>query len=138
VDLKKPQERNKEIMPYKNILLIDDDIDDADFFREAVVLLQKESSFRYETDPVKAFEELKISTKLPDLLFLDINMPRLNGLELLLKIRDTKQLQHMEIILISSPTEAVIRDLASTYEIERYMCKPNTFNELVSQLQEIL
>ena len=125
-------------MPYKNILLIDDDIDDADFFRQAVVLLQKENSFRYETDPVKSFEELKISTKLPDLLFLDINMPRLNGLEILLKIRDTKRLKHMEIILISSPTEAVMRDLAPTYEIERYMCKPNTFNELVSQLQEIL
>jgi CheY-like chemotaxis protein len=125
-------------MPYKNIWLIDDDYEDVEIFMEAINSLQRDIFFSYYTDPVKAFEALTISEKLPDLLFIDINMPRLNGLDLLIKLRQHIGLRDIGVILISSPNEAVIRNLAPGSEIGKYITKPNSYSELVTQLDQIL
>jgi CheY-like chemotaxis protein len=125
-------------MLYKDILLIDDDIDDVELFLEAINTLSLDSKFSYDTNPVKALEELKNTDKLPDLLFIDINMPCLNGFELLKKLRNETRLKHIEVILISSPTQDMMRRLWSEYEVEKYMCKPNNYNEFVTQLRDIL
>jgi DNA-binding response OmpR family regulator len=125
-------------MWYKDILLIDDDIDDGELFLEAISTLLSESKFRYYTNPVKALEELRNTDKLPDLLFIDINMPCLNGLELLKKLRNDPRLKDIDVILISSPTQDMMRRLWPECEFEKYMCKPNNYNEFVAQLRDIL
>lgn len=119
-------------------MLIDDDRDDVDFFMEAVHSLQKDILLSYFTDPVEAFEQLKISDRLPDLLFLDVNMPRLNGLDLLAKMQQDIRLRDIDVILISSPAETVLRNLVPNFEIGKYISKPTTYSELVSTLRDIL
>ncbi|OXG03638.1 response regulator receiver domain-containing protein [Flavobacterium araucananum] len=127
-------------MLYKNILLIDDDMDDVELFLEVINSLKKEIVFSYATDPLKALAELKISEKLPDLLFLDINMPCLNGLDLLNELQNDTKLRYIEVILISSAPEDIIRKnlSAKKYEIGRYMRKPNNYNDFVNQMRTIL
>lgn len=56
-------------MLYRNILLIDDDIDDADMFIEAINSLDENVTCLAETNPVKALEFLKSTKILPDLIF---------------------------------------------------------------------
>ncbi|WP_428231914.1 response regulator [Flavobacterium sp.] len=132
--------QNIENMLYKNILLIDDDIDDAELFLEVINSLKKEIVFSYATNPLKALAELKISENLPDLLFLDINMPCLNGLDFLNELRNDTRLRYIEVILISSAPEDIIRKnlSAKKYEIERYMSKSNNYNDFVAQIITIL
>lgn len=125
-------------MLYKNILLIDDDPDDAEIFMEAIDAIHKDIVCRIATNPVQAFEELKLSEKLPDLLFLDINMPCLNGLDFLQQLKNDARLLHIEVILISSPSEEVIRKLSPKYDIGKYMAKPHSYSEYIAQLKKII
>ena len=125
-------------MLYKDILLIDDDADDAEIFAEALSSLKKEVVLRTENNPVKALEEVKVSEKLPDLIFLDYNMPSMNGHEVLAKIKNEKKLQDIAVIMISSPAKDFIGDLLQKNQIVNYIRKPNSFCELVSILGTIL
>lgn len=125
-------------MLYKNILLVDDDPDDAEIFMEAIDAIDKDIVCHISTNPVKAFEELKASEKLPDLLFLDINMPCLNGLDFLQQLKNDFRLRDIEVILISSPSEEIIRKLSPKYDIGKYMAKPNSYSEFVAQLKGII
>ncbi|TDO73141.1 response regulator receiver domain-containing protein [Flavobacterium chryseum] len=125
-------------MLYKNILLIDDDSDDADVFIEAINSLEKNISCLAETNPVKALEFLESTEILPDLIFLDYNMPVLNGNEFIEKIRAVKKLEPIRVIVYSSYSETAAEQLSIIHDTETYITKPNTFTELTAVLKTIL
>ncbi|CAM3552512.1 response regulator [Flavobacterium chungbukense] len=125
-------------MLYRNILLIDDDIDDADVFIEAVNSLDKNVTCLAETNPVKALEFLKSTKILPDLIFLDYNMPVINGNEFIEKMRAVEKLKSIPIIIYSSYSENAATQLSIIHDTERYISKPNTFTELTALLKNIL
>lgn len=122
----------------KNILLIDDDIEDADMFIDAVNSLDKNILCRAETNPLKALEYLNSSVELPDIIFLDYNMPVLNGSELLEKIRGEKKLQSIRVIVYSSYSQHAAQQLSIVSDTESYITKPITFMELKAVLQSVL
>ena len=123
---------------YKDILLVDDDADDAEIFMEAVSCVEKEIIFRSEDNPIKALQDLEVSLKLPDLIFLDYNMPLINGKEFLQRMKSKEKLKNIPVILISSPSEEFVSDLLQQKEIMRYICKPNSYSELISILKTVL
>ena len=125
-------------MLYKNILLIDDDIDDADVFIEAINSLDKNVTCLAETNPVKALEFLKSTKILPDLIFLDYNMPVLNGNEFIQKMRTVEKLKPIPVIIYSSYSENAAAQLSIINDTERYISKPNSFAELTALLKNIL
>ncbi|MEO7975569.1 response regulator [Flavobacterium sp.] len=125
-------------MLYKNILLIDDDSDDAEIFVEAVDSLQKQIICRTSNNALKSFEGLKIAEDLPDLVFVDFSMPALNGREFIEKMKSVKRLQYIPIILMSSHAVEVLCELTQKLEGVSYMTKPNSFQELVIKLNEVL
>lgn len=125
-------------MLYKNILLVDDDPDDSEIFMEAVTFLDEKIVMRHIENPVKALQQLEISESLPDLIFLDYNMPLMDGKEFLQKIRSNDYLRSIPVILISTPSENFAIDLLQKKEILQYMSKPSSYNELVRMLKEVL
>ena len=125
-------------MRYHNILLIDDDSDDADFFIEAINSLHPNLSCKTETNPVKALEFLNSTEILPDLIFLDYNMPILNGSEFLEEMRESSRLKEIQVIIYSSYCETAAEHLSIITGSERFMTKPDTFTELVDVLRKIL
>lgn len=124
-------------MSYKNILLIDDDSEDTDVFLEAVNSLDKNINCLVQNNPVQALEYLKNLEILPDLMFVDFNMPVLNGNELIGRMREVVRLQAMPVILYSSYSETAA-DRLSIINDSQYITKPSNFNELVAVLKEIL
>jgi CheY-like chemotaxis protein len=76
-------------MIYRNILQIDDDCDDCELFMEA---LEEISSAQYTAiyDPVEALRKLMESEITPDVIFLDLNMPIMSGIEFLTEIKSRK------------------------------------------------
>lgn len=125
-------------MLYQNILLIDDDSDDIEIFIEAINDLNDTIKCMAETNPIKALENLKSSEKLPDLIFLDYNMPSMNGCEFLEKMREVKELRQIPVILYSNYSQAAAEHLCITNDNEKYITKPNSFKELKAVLKNIL
>jgi len=125
-------------MSCKNILLIDDDSDDAEIFTEAVDSLNKAIICHTSCNALKTFEELKTTENLPDCIFVDFNMPGLNGNEFIQKIKCENRLQYIPIILMSTHSVEVMCQLAKQFDTIQYLSKPSSFQELVLLLNEIL
>ncbi|MBZ4034236.1 response regulator [Flavobacterium sp. 17A] len=126
-------------MSYKNILLIDDDIDDTQFFVEALQEVNKEALCRTAMNPSKALEDLAVSEQLPDIIFLDYNMPAVNGLEFLKRMLQIERLRHIEVIVLSTPPEEVMLPWLDRNNIRvKYISKPVHMEELQEILREII
>jgi len=85
---------------HKNFFLIDDDPDELDIFSEALHEVDPSCSCIWAESPVRALEILK--TRRPDIIFLDINMPRMDGFECLREIRKVDELAGIPVILYSN------------------------------------
>lgn len=124
--------------PYTNILLVDDDIDDADLFREALDSLNKGIIMQWDSSPEDALIRLKDSQNLPELIFMDYNMPRINGIEMLGMLKKDKRLCNIPVILISTPAYIFMKHQLEDNSVYEYIRKPNNFCELIAVLDSIL
>lgn len=122
-------------MTYSNILQIDDDSDDCELFMEA---LEAVSPAKYTAicNPVEALEKLIQKEIEPDVIFLDLNMPIMSGLEFLTAIKKKKDLKEIPVIIFStSQLDDIIRE-AKAYGAHDFISKPNNFNDLKKILSQ--
>jgi CheY-like chemotaxis protein len=131
----KPMETKKNI----NVLLADDDEDDREFFTEIV----KEVAPQAKINTVQNGKDLmdyvnSPAAELPDIIFLDLNMPCKNGKECLREIKKDFRLRHIPIIIYS--TSSHVRDIENAYNdgADLYVTKPNTCNELKRIAKKVL
>ena len=87
-------------------------------------------------DGIDAIEILQET--IPDLILLDIEMPRMDGFEVATQIRNNKRLQHIPIIMITSRTGEKHRKRAFEIGVNDYMGKPFQENELLDKIQNLL
>lgn len=120
------------------ILLADDDRDDRFFFDKALKTLSFPTKFETVDDGEKLMEYLrKNSGKLPDVLFLDLNMPRKNGAECLAEIKADKALKDLPVIIYSTSMHEDVADVLYKNKAHYYMRKTNIL-ELQALLERIL
>ena len=87
-------------MRNKHILLIDDDSDERIIFQDTINSLNADCLFSYAESADDAREQLKFV--IPDVIFLDHNMPRKNGLAFLREIRESELYSHVPIIFYTT------------------------------------
>lgn len=120
-----------------HIMLADDDEDDRMLFYDAVT----EINTNVQLNMVKDGEELMLflshSITLPEIIFLDLNMPCKNGFECLTEIRNNKALHDIFIIIYS--TTGRPSEVEETFKngANLFINKPNNFNDLLSILKSI-
>ncbi|MBK8702342.1 MAG: response regulator [Saprospiraceae bacterium] len=122
-----------------NILLADDDKADCLLFKEALEELPVSAHLTIVHNGEQVIEELtKKGNKLPDVLFLDLNMPRKNGFAALGQIKRNTELQNLPVIIFSttSDLEAVMRVFRDAAHY--YICKPADFSQLKKVIYEAL
>ena len=86
-----------------HILLADDDIDDCNFFSKALQALPISSNLTTVRDGERLMKYLdENSEQLPDVLFLDINMPRKSGFECLSEIKENIKLKDIPVVMFST------------------------------------
>jgi len=121
------------------ILLIDDDIDDAGLFREALKRVDPSVSLQYFCDGDEALRDmLEQKNHLPDIIFLDINMPKTNGWQYLTKFREEQFLKYVPVIMYTTSSE--VSDLRKSEELgaNGLVTKPDDFDQLKKILTSIL
>ncbi|PZR34328.1 MAG: response regulator [Azospira oryzae] len=116
------------------VLYVDDDEDDISLFRRALSRIDKSISFLSFTDGRDALTYLKQSAQLPDYLFLDINMPRMNGKQVLQSIKQDEQLAALPVIMYSTSRRE--QEVMEFYEegAAGFIHKKNSFEEIQSDL----
>ncbi len=76
--------------------------------------------------------------RVPDILLTDLEMPRMNGLDLATHVRSNEETNHLPIILITSRSTQKHRELAVTAGINEYMTKPYSEDELMHNIESLL
>lgn len=121
------------------VLLADDDDDDRLFFKDAIEKVKVKTVVNMVNDGVELMEYLNNSTtRLPNLLFLDLNMPRKGGMECLKEIRSNNELKDLSIAIYS--TSGLEKDIEETFinGANIYIKKPNDFEELKKVLATVI
>jgi len=113
------------------IILTDDDEDDRSFFKDAIESLGLNCSVEFCENGQVLVERLSDENNLPDLVFLDLNMPILSGLEALEKIRSNQKFFTIPVIAIYS-TSSDRNDKLKSLELgaDAYITKPTDFEML--------
>ena len=122
-----------------NILLADDDTDDCLFFKDAVTVFIPTANFKAVHDGDELMQLLSNETnKLPDMLFLDLNMPRKNGFECLAEIKQHQKLKTLPVAIFS--TSNVHDEISAIFKTgaDIYIRKPRNFDQLVNVIQHAL
>ena len=122
-----------------HILLADDDEDDRLFFKDAIEEIKVKTIVRIVEDGVQLMDYLnKPEISLPNVVFLDLNMPRKNGMECLKEIRSNHKLKDLSDVIYS--TSASEEDIEATFVkgANVYIKKPNDFDELKRVLGQVL
>lgn len=121
------------------ILLADDDEDDRLFFKDAIEELKVRTVVNTVNDGVQLMEYLNTpGVQLPNVVFLDLNMPRKDGMECLREIRSDARLKDLSIAIYS--TSSSEEDIEETFVrgANIYIKKPNDFAALKKILSEVI
>ncbi|MFN3664519.1 MAG: response regulator [Sediminibacterium sp.] len=122
-----------------HILLADDDQDDCELFQEALAEIPVNAQLTIVNNGKLLMEWLtEHPSELPDLLFLDLNMPCKNGLECLNEIRRVHYLKSLAIIILSLTVNHTLVDELYTNGALYYVQKPNSVEALTQIIQQAL
>ena len=126
-------------LTHLHIMLADDDEDDRLFFREAFEEVKIKHSITSFKDGVELMSHLsKKENPKPDIIFLDLNMPRKSGIECLKEIRSEDRLKDISVAIYS--TSSSEQDIEDTFVsgANVYIKKPNDFTQLKKILSDVI
>jgi len=121
---------------FKNIWLADDDIDDREVFEDAVKQILPSTTVTTFLNGEVLMAALHAG-QVPDILFLDINMPCKDGMDCLKEIRAMVQFSRLPIIMFSSSVQPKHVESAYGFGANLYYSKPTTFYELIAGLSNL-
>jgi CheY-like chemotaxis protein len=124
-------------MEIKKILLVDDDKDDQFFFIEALKELNDTIVCKTEDNGVKGLAALQLPDH-PDMIFLDLNMPQMNGFDLLSKIKKDEVLAKIPVVIFSTSNHQHDIDKAKELGSVAFLTKPNDMNTLSEKLAKAI
>lgn len=125
---------------HKIIFHADDDQDDRLLFLEAAAELDLQLEVHQAEDGQKLLDYLyRNPSEIPEIVFLDINMPVKNGFECLKEIRNAEnRLKHLRIIMLSTSSSPENIELSYELGADFYAVKPSTFQGLKRLLASIM
>lgn len=131
----KPTKSTNMTLP-KVVLFIDDDTDDQAIFGDATSLIDLSIQRLYASNGLEALKLLRQENAVvPDLIFLDINMPVMNGKECLVELKKMEALRYTPIIICSTSIYNTDQEQYQALGADFYLVKPNTLLKMSTALQ---
>lgn len=125
-------------MKYQNLLLVDDDEDDGEIFIAALKAVSGAVAYTVLTDATEALNQLSSKEIIPDVIFLDLNMPVMNGQQFLFEVKKNQRLQNIPVVIFSTTSHFPTIQLIKESGAHDFITKPNNFDELVYVLKNFL
>jgi len=120
-------------------LMIDDDLDDQEIFSLALVNISPFIRCIYANDGIFALEKLNQKPYLiPGLIFMDMNMPRMNGMECLKEIKKINRLWHVPVYMYSTAADMAIINECKHLGATDVIKKSPAMSDLENTLSTIL
>ena len=129
----------------RRILMADDDVEDQEMVAMAFKAAGIYEDLRFVNDGVELLDYLhhagsfegEVDAPRPDLILLDLNMPRLDGHGALRQIKNEESLSNIPVIVFTTSTSE--KDVEETYRqgAQSYIVKPFSFADLVTKVQNI-
>lgn len=121
------------------LLLVEDNLGDVGLIREAFASCQAEVEIRVARDGIDALEKLDRAAHAdrPDLILLDLNLPRRHGREVLEEIKSDPQLMHIPVVILTSSQAE--EDILRSYQSHAncFITKPVDLEQLTKVVQGI-
>lgn len=121
-----------------NILLIEDDTIEVMKFKRALAKLKMNHKLQNAQNGEEALKILEQKDSLPDIILLDLNMPKVNGIEFLTLLKNDEVLKYIPTVILSTSNNK--KDLLECYKIgiAGYVLKPLKYEEYVSKIEKLL
>lgn len=136
------REQMNKTLDIIDILLVEDNPGDADLAREALISSKIHNSLHVVNDGEKAMAFLKktgdyTSAPRPDLILLDLNLPRKDGREVLAEIKQDDDLKRIPVVILTS--SKADEDVIKSYDLHAncYITKPLDFFQFTKVIQSI-
>lgn len=123
------------------IIIIDDDVEDKDIFKDALEELSIDNTIVWFTDTGLAFEYLKTTKDQPFIIFSDVNLPAQNGIEFKRRIDEDEQLRKKSIPFIFYSTfvdQKVVNEAYTKMTVQGFFKKGNNYSEVRNEIKMIL
>ena len=124
----------------KSVFLAEDDPDDRLFFTDALKQTKPSATITISKDGIELMDNLATVSEPPppDVIFLDLNMPRKNGFDCLKEIRSDPRLKKIPVVIVSTSSNQDMVDRTYRDGANYYLCKPRSFAQLVRAIEKVL
>ncbi|GAA3941465.1 response regulator [Litoribacillus peritrichatus] len=111
------------------LLLVEDNPADVDLILDALTNATVRSRVEVANDGEQALAWLNAVETLPDLIFLDLNLPKMGGLDVLQKLKQTSRFKRVPVVVLTS--SQADQDVLKSYDLgaNTYTCKPLNLND---------
>ena len=121
-----------------NILLIEDNLIEIMKMKRTISFLKLDHTIQEAKNGEEALEILKDKSKFPDIILLDLNMPKISGIEFLSILKNNEDLKHIPTIILTTSDNQ--KDLFECYKIgvSGYILKPLKYDDYVKKIEAVL
>jgi CheY-like chemotaxis protein len=122
----------------RRIFLVEDDEDDVLLFKEIMKEIDNTILLDHADDGRKALKKLQTMEVLPNVIFLDLNMPCMNGFEFMHTIKNDERLRQLPIVIFTSSNNP--EDVEKTHKLGAniFLSKPVEYGLMKEKLERIL
>ena len=122
----------------KSILLVEDDIVDAMTVKRALIDIKVTNTLHTVGNGEEALEFLNNpENEMPGIILLDLNMPKMNGIEFLKVVKNDNSLKRIPVIVLTTSQEEQDRIESFNFGVAGYMIKPVDYLQFVETIRTI-
>ncbi|CAM1365626.1 Response regulator receiver domain protein (CheY-like) [Tenacibaculum soleae] len=123
---------------FLNVLLIEDNIIEIMKMNRTISLLKKKHKIKEAKTAEDALKILEEKENLPDIILLDLNMPKISGIEFLSILKENEDLRHIPTIILTTSNNQ--KDILECYKIgiSGYILKPLKYEDYISKIDTTL
>lgn len=120
------------------VIYTDDDQEDLEFFKEIVDLIDENVEVITLRNGKELLQELENRNIEPDCLFLDVNMPGMNGFETLRLVRNSDKFSNIPVVMFSTSGDQVTIDMSKEYGASLFVQKSGVLDNLRKSIKHVL